>query len=62
VIFARELPALPLYVPVYSYGVNETMQGVQMPPLFDPSDRFSLISQWYLVTRRSLEQTATPVP
>jgi len=62
VIFARELPALPLYVPVYSYGVNETMQGVQMPPLFDPSDRFSLISQWYLVTRRALEQTATPEP
>lgn len=62
VIFARELPALPLYVPVYSYGVNETMQGVQMPPLFDPSDRLSLISQWYLVTRRSLEQTSTPVP
>ncbi|PIV28599.1 MAG: hypothetical protein COS37_00585, partial [Anaerolineae bacterium CG03_land_8_20_14_0_80_58_20] len=60
VIFARELPALPLYVPVYSYGVNETMQGVQMPPLFDPSDRLSLIAQWYLVTRRSLEQTPTP--
>jgi peptide/nickel transport system substrate-binding protein len=62
VIFARELPSLPLYVPVYTYGVNDTVQGVQMPPLYDPSDRLSLISQWYLVTRRSLEQTATPVP
>jgi len=60
VIFARELPALPLYVPVYSYGVTRLAQGVQVPPLFDPSDRLSLISQWYLVTRRALEQTPTP--
>jgi peptide/nickel transport system substrate-binding protein len=62
VIFVRELPSLPLYVSVYTYGVNVTVQGVQMPPLYDPSDRFSLISQWYLVTRRSLEQTPTPAP
>ncbi|MFZ5856071.1 MAG: ABC transporter substrate-binding protein, partial [Chloroflexota bacterium] len=62
VIFARELPSLPLYVPVYSYGVNNTVQGVQMPPLYDTSDRFLLIPQWYLVTRRALEQTPTPAP
>lgn len=62
VIFGRELPALPLYVPVYSYGVNDTVQGVQMPPLYDASDRFLLIPQWYLITRRSLEQTPTPAP
>jgi peptide/nickel transport system substrate-binding protein len=62
VIFARELPALPLYVPVYSYGVGDVVKGVQMPPLFDPSDRLSLITQWYLVTRRALEQTPTPAP
>ena len=60
VIFSRELPALPLYVPVYSYGVNRNVQGVQMPPLFDPSDRLSLITQWYLVTRIALEPTSTP--
>ena len=34
--------------------------GVQMPPLFDTSDRFLTISEWYLVTRRSLEQTPEP--
>ncbi len=62
VIFARELPSLPLYAPVYSYGVNNTVQAVQMPPLYDASDRFLLISQWYLVTHRSIEQTPTPVP
>jgi len=60
VIFAKELPALPLYYPVYSYGISETIRNAQMPPLFDTSDRFQTISDWYLVTRRALEQTAQP--
>jgi len=60
VVFSRELPALPLYVPVYSYGVKQDVQGVQVPPLFDPSDRLSFIDQWYLITRRALEATAAP--
>ena len=63
-IFAKELPALLLYYPVYTYGVDVRVQGVQIPPLFEPSDRFNNVSDWYLVTRRALEQTveltATP--
>jgi peptide/nickel transport system substrate-binding protein len=62
VVFAKELPALPLYYPVYSYGVDRQVLGVQMPPLFDTSDRFLTISEWYLVTRRTLEQTVQPTP
>ncbi|MEW6240187.1 MAG: peptide ABC transporter substrate-binding protein [Chloroflexota bacterium] len=62
VIFSRELPSLPLYFPVYSYGVDAQVQGVRVPPLFDPSDRLVNINQWYLVTRRSLEPTPTPSP
>jgi peptide/nickel transport system substrate-binding protein len=62
VIFAKELPALPLYYPVYSYGISRQVLGAQMPPLFDTSDRFLTISDWYLVTRRGLEQTAQPTP
>lgn len=61
VVFASELPAVLLYHPVYSYGVDTQVQGVQMPPLFDPSDRLSGMPAWYLVTRRSLQQN-TPVP
>jgi peptide/nickel transport system substrate-binding protein len=61
VIFARELPALPLFFPVYTYAVDERVLGVQSPPLFEPADRFSGISSWYLVTRRALEQTQQPV-
>ena len=60
VIFAKELPSLPLFFPVYSFGVDQQVQGVQLPPLFDYSDRFSNIRDWFLVTRRTLESTATP--
>jgi peptide/nickel transport system substrate-binding protein len=60
VIFARELPALPLYYPIYTYGVDQRVQGVQAVPLFEPADRFNGIASWYLVTRRALEQTVQP--
>jgi peptide/nickel transport system substrate-binding protein len=60
VIFARELPALLLYYPIYTYGVDQRMQGVQAVPLFEPADRFNGIANWYLVTRRALEQTVQP--
>ena len=61
VVFAKEMPSLPLYYPVYSYGVDAQMQGVQVPPLYDVTDRLSLVNQWYLVTRRALEE-ATAIP
>jgi len=57
VVFARELPALPLFYPVYSYAVDQQVLGVQMPPLFDTSDRFQTFPRWYLVTRRAPEAT-----
>lgn len=62
VVFASELPALPLYYPVYSYGISQTVRNAQLPPLFDSSDRFLTISKWYLVTRRTLEGTVQPTP
>jgi len=55
VIFARELPALPLYYPVYTYGVDVRVGGVQATPLFEPCDRFASLLDWYLVTRRSAD-------
>jgi peptide/nickel transport system substrate-binding protein len=57
VMFAKELPSLPLYYPVYSFGVDAQVLGVQVAPLSDISDRFALITNWYLVTRRALETT-----
>jgi peptide/nickel transport system substrate-binding protein len=62
--FSQELPALPLYYPVYSYAVDAEVQGVRMGPLFDPSDRFSRVTSWYLLsqpaTGTGASVTATP--
>lgn len=57
VIFTDELPSLPLYYPVYNYGVDRQIQGVRMGPLLDTSDRFATILQWFLVAR-----VPTPTP
>jgi len=64
VMFAKEMPSLPLYYPVYSFGVDSQVLGVQVGPLYDTSDRFAQITNWYLVTRRALETTpeATTAP
>ncbi|MBT3190339.1 MAG: peptide ABC transporter substrate-binding protein [Anaerolineae bacterium] len=60
VIFAQELPALPLYFPTYTFAVDAQVNGVQAAPLYDTSDRLNSISNWHLLTRRALEATATP--
>lgn len=61
VVFTKDLPSLPLYYPVYNYGVSSQVHGVQIPmPLFDTSNRLSFITDWYLVTRRTIEPTAVP--
>jgi peptide/nickel transport system substrate-binding protein len=61
VVFTKDLPSLPLYYPVYNYGVSSQVHGVQIPmPLFDTSNRLSFMADWYLVTRRTIEPTAVP--
>ena len=64
--FASEMPALPLFYPVYSFGIDQQVQGVSMGPLYEPSDRLNTITSWYLVAKPSLETpvppTATPTP
>ena len=62
VVFTKDMPSLPLYYPVYSYGVDVQVQGVQVAPMYDVSDRLALITEWYLVTRRTLEEQATSEP
>jgi peptide/nickel transport system substrate-binding protein len=49
VVFNEEQPALPLYFPVYTYAVDRQVQGVQMGPLYDSSDRLSTVTRWFLV-------------
>lgn len=58
--FSQEMPALPLFYPVYSYAVDNQVQGVRVGALFDPSDRFVNVATWFLVTSRVQASQATP--
>ncbi len=62
--FANELPALPLFYPMYTYGVDAVVKGVRIGPLFDTPDRFNTITEWYLFAERvsGLEQAPSPTP
>ncbi|MBI5303037.1 MAG: peptide ABC transporter substrate-binding protein [Chloroflexi bacterium] len=53
-LFADRVPALLLYYPVYTYGVDARVHGVQLAPMLTPSDRFRSVTQWYLKTKRVL--------
>lgn len=57
-LFAEELPGLPLYVPVYTYGVDASINDVQVGPLMHASDRFRTILNWWMVHRRVLVSDA----
>jgi peptide/nickel transport system substrate-binding protein len=48
--FAAQMPALPLFYPVYSYAVSKDVRGASMGPLYDPSDRFNTLAAWFLRT------------
>jgi peptide/nickel transport system substrate-binding protein len=58
--FDQELPALPLYFPVYSYAVSTDVQGVRMGALFDPSERFTTLASWFLLSKLPVKPTAIP--
>jgi len=60
VVFSEELPALPLFYPVYTYTVSTQVQGIQIGPLFDTSDRFMTITDWYLAGPVQPTQTVGP--
>mgnify|MGYP006287949171 FL=1 len=45
--FHDQLPALPLYYPVYNYAVSTDVKGVRIGPVFEPADRLETIGEWY---------------
>lgn len=66
-LFADRVPALVLFYPVYTIGIDTRVHGVQLAPLLTPSDRFRNLTQWYLKTKRITSNlaplpTATPTP
>lgn len=51
-LFMEEVPAFPLYVPIYTYAVDTKVRGVQLAPLMHTGDRFRNIEDWYVLQRR----------
>lgn len=49
VIFTEEIPSIPLFYPISSSAVDYKVQGVRIGTLFDTSDRYNLINEWFLV-------------
>ena len=45
--FLDQLPSLPLYYPMYTYGVSSEVKGVRIGPIFEPADRLNTIMDWY---------------
>ncbi len=60
ILFNQDLPALPLYYPIYTYAVDKEIQGVRVGPLFDTADRFSNVADWFLAGRQKPESAAAP--
>ena len=51
-LFMEEVPALPLYVPVYTYALDTRVRGVQLGPVMTSGDRFLTLMDWYVLQRR----------
>ncbi|MFA6391990.1 MAG: ABC transporter substrate-binding protein [Patescibacteria group bacterium] len=51
-ILADEIPAIFLYNPVYTYGLDEKVKGLEGQYISVPSDRFSGILNWFIKTNR----------
>jgi peptide/nickel transport system substrate-binding protein len=50
-VFAERVPALLLYQPIYTFGVDRQVRNVQIAPMPDPSGRFRSIWQWEVLEK-----------
>lgn len=62
--FMDKLPAIPLFYPMYTYGVSSQVEGVRIGPVFEPADRLKTITDWYFFSEipGGLETTAGEGP
>ena len=51
-VFTDDVPALLLYHPVYTFGVEDKVRSVTIGKLNRAADRFRTVSEWYIVTQR----------
>ena len=51
-LISEETAAIFLYAPHFVYVMPEYVQGVRLPAIVNPSDRFAQVDQWHLSTER----------
>ena len=55
-IFAEELPALPLYYDIFTYGVSNQVKDVEIGRLNWPWERFRSADKWYVTAQPATVQ------
>ena len=60
ILFAEDLPSLPLFYTVYNYGVKSAIKNVSIGPIYDPADRFNAVNTWYILSDTAPSQAVTP--
>jgi peptide/nickel transport system substrate-binding protein len=61
-MFREKVPGILLYYPVYNYGVSEKVRDVQIGPIAASADRFRTLPDWYVITRRVIQNKAPVEP
>ncbi len=60
ILFAEDLPSLPLFYTIYNYGMKDAIKNVSIGPIYDPADRFNAVNTWYILTDTTPSQAVTP--
>lgn len=50
-VFVEQVPAILLYQPIYTYGLDRQVRNVQIAPMPHPSERFRSVSQWAVLEK-----------
>jgi peptide/nickel transport system substrate-binding protein len=61
-MFREKIPGILLYYPVYNYAVSEKVRDVQVGPIAVSADRFRTLPDWYVLTRRVIQNKALTEP
>ena len=61
-MFREKTPGILLYYPVYNYGISEKVRDVQIGPIAVSADRFRTLPDWYVITRRVIQNKAPVEP
>ncbi len=50
-LLIKDVPAIFLYSPTYSYAMSKKVQGITLTSVNAPADRFLTINEWYVKTK-----------